>query len=398
MTLSQLINPLAVDQFLGAYWTRRAAHVPGSPEKFANLFAWSDLNDMLGREVDSGRVRCSRDGAIVPESEFAEIGVQTGKIRVVPAKLLALLRNRTSLVVNSVHAQLASVQRLQSGLAADFGEKVHVNAYGSWPGSEGFGLHFDGHEVFVIQIAGAKRWVILPPTLESPLGGSESEGVKDTPPPLSEQYLTVDLRVGDVLYVPKGHWHRTEAIDGPSLHLTIGISVRNGFAVLQALQRRLQTMALWRRDLPLAFGALASPQAVLDLETRLRDLAASVHDVMSGDGLAPALVEQERRAQQRLPLSLPAQVDASKSVVDAHRVAVTPLGRHVAVAAAGAPATLLNGIYTGPSAELVNAMLRGESFSFGDLGVLAPELDSTVVRRIVADLVESGLVSVGAGE
>ena len=62
------------------------------------------------------------------------------------------------------------------------------------------------------------------------------------------------LEKGDVLYVPRGHWHYAIAEDSVSLHVTVGITCRKGLAFLDWLSGELASEPVWRRNAPLIAG------------------------------------------------------------------------------------------------------------------------------------------------
>ena len=51
----------------------------------------------------------------------------------------------------------------------DLGHPVQANAYATPAGAQGFAVHHDTHDVFVLQVAGEKRWLVYEPALELPL-------------------------------------------------------------------------------------------------------------------------------------------------------------------------------------------------------------------------------------
>ena len=52
---------------------------------------------------------------------------------------------------------------------------MQINAYITPPENQGFAAHYDTHDVFVLQVAGSKRWTIHAPVLEHPLPGQTWE-------------------------------------------------------------------------------------------------------------------------------------------------------------------------------------------------------------------------------
>ena len=85
-------------------------------------------------------------------------------------------------------------------------------------------MHFDFHDVIVVQLAGRKRWRVWAP-LERTRRPVKSGAAIAAPrldelgPPLVDR----SLMAGDCLAVPRGFPHATETIDDDSTHLTIGI-------------------------------------------------------------------------------------------------------------------------------------------------------------------------------
>ena len=51
----------------------------------------------------------------------------------------------------------------------DLGHPAQANAYITPPSNRGFDPHYDVHDVFVLQTAGQKRWVVHEPVLDHPL-------------------------------------------------------------------------------------------------------------------------------------------------------------------------------------------------------------------------------------
>ena len=94
--------------------------------------------------------------------------------------------------------------------------------------------HFDERQVFVVQLAGAKRWWLAentavskprhgyhPPASPHPellAAGQPHVDLTWPPGPTTETLLSP----GDVLYCPRGWWHRTLA-EGRSISLSVGL-------------------------------------------------------------------------------------------------------------------------------------------------------------------------------
>jgi hypothetical protein len=91
-------------------------------------------------------------------------------------------------------------------------------------------VHFDDHDLLIVQLRGAKRWYISnkPSELPNAWKGIPADHLLDLGPS-----TTVDLTPGDVLYLPRGTLHTVDS-DTASLHLAVGFTPLTVRDVLQA--------------------------------------------------------------------------------------------------------------------------------------------------------------------
>ena len=95
--------------------------------------------------------------------------------------------------------------RLTRALAGDLGARVFANAYLTPDSAQGFAEHTDPYSAFLVQLTGAKRWLVRP----------------SADAPVEE----VILRPLDVLWLPAGWLHAGVALPGsPSVHLTLAVN------------------------------------------------------------------------------------------------------------------------------------------------------------------------------
>ncbi len=80
--------------------------------------------------------------------------------------MLAQLAGGATLVLQALHRTWPPLIRFGSDLAAELGHPVQINAYITPPENQGFAAHYDTHDVFVLQVAGSKRWTIHSPVIE----------------------------------------------------------------------------------------------------------------------------------------------------------------------------------------------------------------------------------------
>ena len=206
--LTHILRPLDPDAFIARHWARRPLHVRGTPAKFRPL----------GFGAPSLRAHCA--GPTPPEvvAQHHDIdGVPRGVV--VEARLAEpLFRAGMTLCFERLEQFHPGLARCAAAfkLGLHYPDTIAVNAYWS-PDGAGFGLHFDCHQTFILQLEGEKRWrhsaaplVPFPPG-NLPFGDPDAVAAfrRDYPwaevePPLERNLVEQVLRPGDVLYMPAG--------------------------------------------------------------------------------------------------------------------------------------------------------------------------------------------------
>jgi ribosomal protein L16 Arg81 hydroxylase len=194
-------------------------------------FAWSDVDELLHR-IDPlpPLFNVFKDGSVAPDRfiEQREVG---GRSRIDKARLYELLQSGASVVMNRLEDSSLVAQRLCQTVGRFAGHTATSNAYLSFGGTGTFGRHWDTHDVFVIQLLGTKRWQVFTPTWRNPLSFQVSGGHEHSCP--SEPVLDCELKPGDVLYVPRGWWHRVIPSNSGSFHLSVGTYAPTAMDFLQ---------------------------------------------------------------------------------------------------------------------------------------------------------------------
>ncbi len=258
--ISNLISPLDVKSFFQNYWSKKSVFIPSNGEKsFDHLFSWDRLNSLLNfHEFDHDGIRLSKNGKVLDPRE--NIGY------------IEHLHEGGTLIIDRVHKLIPELSDLVSQLNFETGWKFQVNMYCSGGGKQGFACHYDTHEVFAMQIEGQKEWHIFKDTHKYPL---KEQKFKSYSPPEGKPLSICTLNPGDVLYIPRGHWHYAIAHKQPSLHLTLGVHCPTGIDFLEWLISEFKQEEMWRRNLPmLTDKSLASSY----IENLIQDLCQCLND------------------------------------------------------------------------------------------------------------------------
>ncbi|MFC8765961.1 cupin domain-containing protein [Streptomyces sp. NPDC057193] len=266
---------LGGDTFLAQSYFRSHLVVRGKPDDFADLVSWNTLNQVIAiHRLEPPRLRLSQSGETVPLRRYA-VPVTTRRAtvwhRIQPAELHTRIREGASLVIDSIDELHAPITAAAEGLERFLRTPAQANAYASWTATEGFGTHWDDHDVVVCQVEGAKRWRIYGPTRQAPTWRDT-----DTPQiPDGEPLADIVLNPGDTLYLPRGWWHAVTADQGtPSLHLTFGLTTQTGADFMTWVIDQLRGDVRFRTDVP----RFDTPAAQTAYVTTLREAIVTVLD------------------------------------------------------------------------------------------------------------------------
>lgn len=202
-------------------------------------------------------------------------------------------RDGATIVLVFLHEHWPPLQALCRSLASQTSAAIQVNAYLTPPGAQGLDLHYDRHDVFVLQIAGSKCWRVFGAPTRLPLA--------EWPPrPLDpgEPLHDLVLRAGDVLYLPRGFVHSATAAESSSVHLTVGVKPITWASVVRgAVEAAFERDVSLRESLPLGFAA--SEEARAAVASRLGERLRATFDAIAVDEAVAAAYATARAS--RLP-------------------------------------------------------------------------------------------------
>lgn len=254
--------------FARHFRAKQTLHIEqGDRRRFEYLLSWERINELLSLNAfDESSIRVTRDGRDVPPSFYRG---SDGKIEVVNAsKLHDLVKQNASVALNSVQMLSPPIRRLANQFEIALGQTVWVNCYMTFGAGGAFATHFDAHDVLVLQLQGAKRWFIYDDPEPAPLETTP----KKKPAPERNVALETDLQAGDVLYVPRGTYHRAAVTDTDSLHLTFGMHSYLRLNFLERLRKLAEEDRFFREDLLMLDGPEAFAEQEKALKARICEL------------------------------------------------------------------------------------------------------------------------------
>ena len=263
ISFSELVKPLGEAEFIKHFREKTYVHIKGpegQSDRFEYLFSWSAINAALSQNLlDDKRLRIARDGRDIPPALYRR---DTERKPVDFEKVVALLKQSCSMVINRVQDLSPPVRRLTRQMEARLKWPVNSNSYLSFGQGGAFAMHYDTHDVIVMQVYGRKRWFLYADPDPAPLAEYKVRNIKPPPRPVVAEII---LEAGDMIFVPRGMYHRAEVVDTTSVHLTCGVHTLKGVDFFDSLNKQLATEVLFREDLDTLGGpeVLAAQEATL---------------------------------------------------------------------------------------------------------------------------------------
>ncbi|MDQ3738486.1 MAG: cupin domain-containing protein, partial [Actinomycetota bacterium] len=391
------------DLFVADDFSRRVRCYPGivapgflaDPERL-----WDDV---LARGTRAPAFRIVREGDTLARQQYtrsAGIGTQTVDDVIEPNRVLELFEEGASLVLQGLQFTDPALGRLANNLALDLEHPVQVNAYLSPAAARGLDIHFDYHDVLIVQLSGTKRWRVWERLERTrwPVRGAPGLAAP-TLEELDEPVLDRTLRPGDCVHIPRGCPHAPETIDDESVHLTIGIMALTRQRLIERALASTLGAAETAELVPTAsLGASGDERRALKLAANeIADALDAIGEALSGGSLRRLLAEAvwtRQPATRMRPRHPPVLADDTTLTV--------------------APGPLLWAEHTGTELTLglgdrhlrlpveawpvVRSVLdeQRQTFSVADLAAeLRRSIDADSLRTVISKLAREGVVAGG---
>lgn len=392
-TLATLVGADALTGFMAETLGQRPYRRRLPDGMAGELFGWAQLNDVLAQHrLGPPRLKLEKSGGDAGKSVFRER--RTNRNHVIHdvdlSRLYERLREGATLILDAVNEFGGPLQQLCEGLASEFSASSQANLYACWGQSQGFDVHWDDHDVFVVHLDGTKRWMLYGVTRPAPLRRDVGEDPVRPGEPLEE----IVLEAGDMLYLPRGYWHAAVGMGGPTLHLTVGLTRKNGHDLLAWLADQALAADIVRHDLPLEG----------DDETLGRHVAALLSAALDttdpidlGRGFRR---HAEARRNHRPQPSFPLIGEASQPYDSSTLIRLSSGAAHLKPADdPGAFILSHRGVeYTlaAPLRASVTAMARGEAIAFGDLLSLSDPAPTDEAAAFVTEMLSRSVFVVAS--
>jgi hypothetical protein len=270
-TLSDLLAPVSISEFLEVFCARKRFHIAASdPTRAETLFPWRDIDTFLSEHALDEDVKIMRDGVRIPRVLYTSNEDKQLNVRA----FHDLLPQGISIVADSIDRSIPQIGQLCAAIERAMGVDVEANAYLSFFKGGAFKPHFDVMDVLVVQVHGNKQWRIWNTELPYPVELADRAKVDTNVAPDQE----VEMAPGDVLFIPRGEPHSAAVSTKHSVHLTISLISQTGIDFFRNLRKEVGKDPLLRMDLPRHSSDMQSCAHEAALKYRLHQLieAASI--------------------------------------------------------------------------------------------------------------------------
>lgn len=383
-------------EFAEQHWGRRPLLTRAAqlPARFDDLLDESAVDELVSRRgLRTPFLRMAKDGDIVGPARYTRGGgAGAGAAdQVADDLVLRQLSGGATLVLQALHRTWPPIVDFASQLSGELGHPVQINAYVTPPQNRGFAAHYDVHDVFVLQLAGRKRWRVHSPVLADPLREQPWEHRRAAVAERAREAPVIDevMAPGDTLYLPRGYLHSAAALGELSIHLTVGVHAMTRYQLVRHLLDAATDDPALRVSLPMGVD-LGDPAV---LEPQLRDTLAALHrhlDGISTGAVADRVAADLMRQTRPVPIGPLEQLAGADSLDAGTLLRLRPGLRCTLVRdEAGLGLRMLDKTVSLPSGAeaALKAVLGGEAFTPEELPGLDAAERLSVARTLLREAV-----------
>ena len=242
-----------IETFFDKHWNvAPLLRPPLDDEAFDDLASLTDIDHMVASiGMHAANLRMVKSGQALPVTAYSVPPANKSRSsdRQVSGPLVYdRFDEGATIVLESLHRYWLPLTDFCRDLELSLGHRLQVNAYITPPGSQGFDVHQDTHDVFVLQVSGSKHWIVYD---------------RDDP-----ELLLIDeeIECGSALYVPKGFPHAASAGRLASAHLTVGVLTHDSTDIVREITKLAEKDQAFNERLP--SDATSDPEALRALVLR----------------------------------------------------------------------------------------------------------------------------------
>lgn len=240
--MNNFFSPLSEEEFFVKFWGQEPYISLDSTENaefFSHLIDVTEIDEILTtQESPDNCFELVKPGAFVKKQRSFKQSTMLNLDYVYQA-----YGQGYTLLMTKVHQKHRKIRMLCRSLEeaclrnqVPLSSQVKANTYLTPKNSMGFPVHYDNHDVIVVQISGKKEWSIFNSLEQHPIE-------KCTVSPDIEETLQLQskftLNPGNWIYIPRGHYHKAHTSNNiHSLHVTISLNSYTWIDLIRRLAER----------------------------------------------------------------------------------------------------------------------------------------------------------------
>lgn len=247
--LAWLLKPASTDDFLSEYFNKRHFWARNeNRDRFSGLLSFAQLDHIVGTYgLKHPEIRLARSEDKIP---FEDYTFKEDRF-IDPLRVARLFSEGATVIFRSLQNRHQPIQHLCNALSKQATIQTQANIYLTPPESQGFDIHWDTHDVFIIQIEGSKTWRMYDGGITLPIKSQRYDSDQYSPGEIIDEFV---LNAGEVLYIPRGVMHAAASTSDTSLHITLGFLGYSWAELLvHVLGEVTQSDAYWRENMPFGF-------------------------------------------------------------------------------------------------------------------------------------------------
>ena len=246
-----LVSPLTPERFFDEHWGKKFLYIRGeSRNAYREILTLNDMESFFqSGTLHPSFIRVIKSGIDCPLEAWTDLEKRrnTGFYHVVNnGKLFSQVAGGATVIINAAERSIPKVGLLCQNLRKELKLGIQANIYITPPNEEGFKIHFDEHDVFVLQVSGSKEWRVYK-SLEGYDNNDDSLVSAGPDRQLSSEYR---LSAGDLLYLPSKVFHEARTASEPSIHLTLGIQANKWFHLVEQMAQSARESPAFQHLIP----------------------------------------------------------------------------------------------------------------------------------------------------
>ncbi|MGW2550079.1 JmjC domain-containing protein [Streptomyces sp. NPDC001635] len=247
MSLSLLLPPEGVAELLAEWPTEPRTYERGRTA-LDNIVTVRSLNEW----IDTGCVPAA-EVAVMKGGPSNREAFKTGG-RTDPVKLRKLHTDGYTIRLGNLQRVIPAFATMTRAIQQETGYSNYVHAFLTPGGEQGLLHHWDQQMALIVQVAGAKTWQLWKPVYDAPMREFQ-ESFRVWEPGFIPAWeasgpdMTIDLKAGQTLLLPRGWVHNPHALGHTtdSVHLTFAIRERTPLWLAEKLLARAIEEPAFRR-------------------------------------------------------------------------------------------------------------------------------------------------------